>query len=208
MKVRNFKFITSVLSLMFVLAIMSVGVWASAGQVVNIRTTVSFMATGVSGTITGTLTGVGDEVFYYNSTSAAGGEAIAFNPSGTELADWTLGSDDTPLMINTTDGIPANIVYEFTITNSSTTDDIVIELVNLAAGNNLEVVSVVQDDAEITRASDDVDYVLNNIAESTDSTVVITFKVANEGVSIVGEDLSFTLNLVSANAVTGTDDET
>lgn len=200
MKLRKIKLLATVCSLLLVLGVMSVGVWASASQVVNVKTTVTFKATGVSGTILATLTGVGGETQYYNSTMAEGGSAIAFSPTGTSLSDWELGGE-TALNINANDGVPENIVYTFTITNASTTDDIVIDLSNISAGDNLELVSVVQDSTTITQTGEPLSYVFENIAEGGQSVIAVTFHIVNESVSIEAQDLSFTLSLISENAV-------
>ena len=196
MKLRKIKLLSSIASVGMVMAVLGVGVWAAASQSVNVNTTVTFTATGVSGTITGTLTGLDNTTYYYNTTNATGGTAIAFSPKTEPLGDWTLGTTD-PLAINNTDGEPANIVYSFTITNSSTTDDMNAVISNVTAGTNLELVSVTQDDQAITVA--DNAYTLTAIAESGTSTVEITFAVTDSSSSIATADIGFNLALTSAN---------
>ncbi|MBR5226564.1 MAG: hypothetical protein IKV69_00655, partial [Clostridia bacterium] len=58
MKTRKIKLISSFVALTMVSAVLGVGVWAAASQSVNVRTSVTFTATAVSGTILGTLTGL------------------------------------------------------------------------------------------------------------------------------------------------------
>lgn len=176
---------------------MAVGVWAAAGQSVNITTSVSFTATGVSGTMQGTLTGVGGVTQYYNTTSAVAGEAYTFSPDDA-LLDWTLGTP-TALAIDSVDGEASEIVYTLTITNASTSDAIVIGIADLAVGTNLGVVSVVQDaGAPIVGVAGD--YTLTNISASGSTVVVITIYVVDDSISITSADITYTVNLTSINA--------
>lgn len=196
MKIRKLKLISSLASLVLVFAVLGVGVWAAASQTVTVRTTVSFVATGVSGTITGTLTGVGDTQ-YYNSTMAAGGTAITFSPSSDALSNWTLG-DTTALTIDSTDGVASDIVYTFTITNTSTNVVMNASVTDVTAGTNLEIVSVKQGDTALTASTDT--YTLTEIAASGSTTLTITFAVTDDGVSLTDQDLGFTINLTNPNA--------
>lgn len=198
MKNRKFKLIASVLSLISVFAIMSVGVWAVAGQVVNVTTTVKFIATSVTGKMTGTLTGADQATYYYNSDNTNLGTPLTFSPS-IALEDWVLGNA-TELNIDSVDGIPSNLVYTFTITNDSTTDAIVDSIDNLTVGNNLSIVSVTQDTNLVNPTEGS--YKLENIAPSASTTIIITIKVTDVGVSIASANISFTINLASINTVT------
>lgn len=192
---RKSKLFASLVSLALVVAVMAVGVWAATTQAVNVTTTVSFSATGVSGTISATLEGVATTQ-YYNSTNASGGTAIEFSPSSSELADWTLGAT-TPLAISATDGVANDVVYTFTITNASTTEAIVVAFNDLTVGTNLEVVSVTQDGTEVTGTSGD--YAMTNIAESGSSVIVVTVGVTNDATSIASANISFNIALSSSN---------
>ena len=192
---RKSKLFASLVSLALVVAVMAVGVWAATTQAVNVTTTVSFSATGVSGTISATLEGVATTQ-YYNSTNASGGTAIEFSPSSSELADWTLGAT-TPLAISATDGVANDVVYTFTITNASTTEAIVVAFNDLTVGTNLEVVSVTQDGTEVTGTSGD--YAMTNIAESGSSVIVVTVGVTNDATSITSANISFNIALSSSN---------
>lgn len=197
MKVRKIKLLASLTSLLLVFVIMGVGVWAAAGQSVNIATTVTFNATGVSGTMTGTLTGVGGAIQYYNTTYDAVGLPIDYSPS-LALPDWTLGAG-TPLAIESADGIASDIVYTFTITNSSTTDGIILGIADLLVGTNLTITSVIQDGgAPIVGTAGD--YTFTNIAASGTTTIAVTVNVTDDAVSITSADITYTINLTSVNA--------
>ena len=197
MKKRKIKLISSVASLALVCAVLSVGVWATASQSVNVQTTVTFTAVGVSGSVTATLTGLDQTTYYYNTTNAVGGSAIAFTPKSTPLADWTLGTTD-PLAIDTTDGVSSDIVYTFTITNTSTTDVMNAAISAVTIGTNLTLTSVTQDGAAITVA--DGVYTLTPVAVSDDTTLILTFNVQDDSVSITSADIAFNLALTSPNA--------
>ncbi|MDD4816304.1 MAG: hypothetical protein PHQ62_04175 [Clostridia bacterium] len=194
---RKIKLLASITSLILVFAVMAVGIWAAAGQTVNVTTSVSFTATGVSGTMQGTLTGVGGVTQYYNSTSSVAGPAYTFSPDET-LTDWTLGSP-TAIAIDGVDGEASALVYTLTITNASTTDAIIVNIADLTVGTNLGVVSVVQDaGAPITGIAGD--YSLTNIAPSGSTVVVITIYVIDDSISITSADITYTVNLTSVNA--------
>ena len=197
MKTRKLKLISSIASLALVFAVLTIGVWATASQSVNVRTTVTFTAVGVSGTITGTLTGLDNTTYYYNTTNAQGGAAIAFAPKSDPLGDWTLGTDDA-LAINVTDGAASDIVYNFTITNTSTTDAMNAAISAITVGTNLQLTSVTQDGAALTEANDA--YALTPIAATEDATLVLTFNVVDESSSITSADIQFNLALTSPNA--------
>lgn len=197
MKKRKVKLLASIASLVLVFAVMSIGVWAAATQSVSVSTKVTFTATGVSGTISGTLTGLDSTTYYYNSTNATGGNAINFSPSSAVLPAWNLGTDNA-LTINATEGQAADIVYSFTITNSSTTDAMVAAITNLTVGTNLEIVSVTQDDQPVTETTGT--YNLTNIAVTDSSVVVVTIGVTNDAVSISEQNIGFSVDLSSVNA--------
>lgn len=194
---RKIKLLASITSLILVFAVMAVGIWAAAGQTVNVTTSVSFTATGVSGTMQGTLTGVGGVTQYYNSTSSVAGPAYTFSPDEA-LTDWTLGSP-TAIAIDSVDGEASALVYTLTITNASTTDAIIVNIADLTVGTNLGVVSVVQDaGAPITGIAGD--YSLTNIAPGGSTVVVITIYVIDDSISITSADITYTVNLTSVNA--------
>ena len=193
---RKSKLFASLVSLALVIAVLAVGVWAATTQSINVTTTISFSATGVSGTVSATLEGVATTQ-YYNTTNAAGGTAIAFSPSSAALENWTLGGT-TPLAIGATDGVANNVVYTFNITNSSTTDAIVVALNDLTVGDNLEIISVTQDGAPVTGTTGD--YALTNIAANDDTQIVVTVGVADDAVSITSANITFGIVLSNANA--------
>ena len=193
---RKSKLFASLVSLALVIAVLAVGVWAATTQSINVTTTISFSATGVSGSISATLEGTASTQ-YYNSTNASGGTAITFSPSSAELADWTLGGT-TPLAIGATDGVANDVVYTFTITNASTTDAIVVALNDLTVGNNLEIVSVTQDGAPVSGTTGD--YAFTNIAAYDDTQIVVTVGVTDDATSITSADITFGIVLSSANA--------
>ena len=197
MKKRKVKLLASIASLVLVFAVMSIGVWAAATQSVSVSTKVTFTATGVSGNISGTLTGLDSTTYYYNSTNATGGTAVEFTPSSAALPAWNLGAE-TALTINGTEGQAADIVYSFTIANSSTTDAIVAAIEDLTVGTNLEIISVTQDDQPVSGTTGT--YNLTNIAVSDSTTVVITIGVTNDAVSITDQTIGFSINLSSVNA--------
>lgn len=192
MNQRKLKLISSFAALALVFAVLAVGVWAAATQTVNITTTVKFTATGVSGTISGTLTGLDDTTYYYNSTNASGGEAITFNPKSDALVDWTLG-DTTALDVDVTDGVPSSLVYTFTITNASTSNVMNGSITALTAGTNLTLTSITQDTTALTATTGT--YALSSIAASGSTTLVLTFDVDDIGSSIDNANIAFTLNL-------------
>ena len=193
---RKSKLFASLVSLALVIAVLAVGVWAATSQSINVTTTISFSATGVSGTISATLEGV-ETTQYYNSTNATGGTAIAFSPSSAELANWTLGNT-TPLAISSTNGVANDVVYTFNITNSSTTDAIVVALNDLTVGTNLEIVSVTQDGTAVEATTGD--YALTDIATSGSTEIVVTIGVTDDAVSITSADIAFGIVLSNANA--------
>lgn len=197
MQRRKIKLFASIASLLLVTAVMAFGVYAAASQSVNVSTKVSFNATGVAGTITGTLTGLDSKTYYYNSTNASGGDAITFNPDSTALGDWTLG-DSTSLTIDNSSGSASSIVYTFTITNSSTSAAMVVAINDLTVGTNLEVTSVTQDSTAVTGSSGD--YSLTNIAASGSSTVVVTLDVTDDAEDVTDQAISFTIDLSRAAA--------
>lgn len=193
---RKSKLYASLVSLALVVAVMAVGVWAATTQSINVTTTISFSATGVSGTISATLEGTA-ATQYYNTTNAAGGTAISFSPSSDELADWTLGGT-TPLAIGSTDGVANDVVYTFTITNSSTTDAMVVALNDLTVGNNLEIVSVTQDGATVSGTTGN--YAFTNIGASDDTQIVVTIGVTDDATSITSADITFGIVLSNTNS--------
>lgn len=193
MKQRKIKLLSSFASLLLIVAVMSIGVWATASQTVNVTTTVKFVATGVKGSILGTLTGLDGTTYYYNSTNAQGGEAIAFSPKSTPLANWTLG-DEEALDIDNTEGVANDIVYSFIVTNSSTTSGITPSLTAVDAGTNLQITSVTQNTTPVT-ATDNV-YTLSSINAGGNATITITFNVIDDSSNIESADISFTLNLI------------
>lgn len=197
MNQRKMKLISSFAALALVFAVLAVGVWAAVSQTVNITTTVKFTATGVSGTISGTLTGLDNTTYYYNSTNATGGEAISFNAKSDALTDWTLG-DTTALDVDVTDGEPSSLVYTFTITNSSTSNVMNASISALTAGTNLTLTSITQDSSALTEATGT--YALTEIAASGSSTLVLTFDVVDIGSSIDSANIAFTLNLTGPTA--------
>lgn len=197
MKTRKIKLISSIASLALVFAVLTIGVWATASQSVNVRTTVTFTASGVSGTIIGTLTGLDNTTYHYNTTSADGGTAIAFSPKSDPLVDWTLGTTD-PLAINVTDGEASDIVYNFTITNASTTDNMNATISAVTVGTNLVLTSVAQDGNAITVA--DGAYALTPIGAGANTNLVLTFNVVDESSSITSADIQYNLALTSPNA--------
>lgn len=197
MKIRKIKLLASFVALTMVTAVLSVGVWAAASQSVNVRTTVTFTATAVSGTILGTLTGLDKTTYYYNTTFTADGEPITFTPRTEPLGDWILGTE-TPLKIDNTEGEASDIAYTFTITNASTTEVMNVFISAVSAGTNLQITSITQDDANVD-AVDDV-YTLTPIAAEGASTITVIFNVVDEASSITSADISFNLALRNPNA--------
>ena len=194
MKNKKFKLFASLTSLVMVVAVMAVGVWAATSASVSATAHVKFSATGVTGTITGTLTGLGAPK-YYNSDNTNAGQPIAFNPS-TTLDAWTVGDAENPVAITNESGVPVNVVYSFTINNASTTHKMGGSINDLTVGESLAIDSVKQDSNPITVS--DGDYALTDFAETT--TVVVTLKVKNASASFANETITFALELVQGAA--------
>ena len=197
MKTRKIKLISSFVALSMVCAVLGVGVWAAASQSVNVRTTVTFTATAVSGTILGTLIGLDKSTYFYNTTFDADGAPIVFAPRTEPLGDWILGTE-TPLKIDNTEGEAADIVYTFTITNSSNTDAMNVFISAVSAGTNLQITSITQDEVEVLEADDY--YTLTPIVAEGASTITVLFNVIDEANSIPSADISFNLALRNPNA--------
>lgn len=197
MKIRKIKLIASFVALAMVTALLSVGVWAAASQSVNVRTTVTFTATAVSGTILGILTGLDKTTYYYNTTFTAEGEPITFTPRTEPLGDWILGTE-TPLKIDNTDGTASDITYTFTITNASTTDAMNVFISAVSAGTNLQITSITQDDTVISEI--DAYYTLTPITAEGTSLITVQFNVIDEASSITSADINFNLALRNPNA--------
>ena len=197
MKTRKIKLISSFVALSMVSAVLGVGVWAAASQSVNVRTSVTFTATAVSGTILGTLTGLDRTTYYYNTTFDADGEPIVFAPRTEPLGDWILGTE-TPLKIDNTEGKAADILYTFTLKNNSTTDAMNVFISAVSAGTNLQITSIFQDDVEVVEADDY--YTLTPIIAENTSVITVLFNVVDEASSITSADISFNLALRNPNA--------
>lgn len=197
MKKRKIKLISSFASLVMVCAVLTVGVWAVATQSVNVQTTVTFTATGVSGTILGTLEGLDKTTYYYNTTMAAAGEAITFSPKTDALGDWILGEETALKIDNTEDGLAESLVYSFTITNASTTDGMNATISTITAGTNLALTSVTQDGTTLSET--DGAYAATLIPAEGSSTIVVTFDVEDASSSITTADINFNVALKSPN---------
>ncbi|MBR2433765.1 MAG: hypothetical protein IKB21_04110, partial [Clostridia bacterium] len=105
---------------------------------------------------------------------------------------------DDALAIDVTDGAASDIVYSFTITNTSSTDAMNAAISAITVGTNLQLTSVTQDGAALTEANDA--YALTPIAATEDATLVLTFNVVDESSSIESADIQFNLALTSPNA--------
>ena len=142
MKKRKIKLLASLTSLVLVVAVMAVGVWAASSATVNITGNVSYTASGnikstitlkensKASTITPTVSGGGD-----GTKPAASAGQLVFK--GSEEADLTgtfaLGTAGT-INLTATEGQTADVTYSYTITikNDYTTSD-------TASKKNLEV---------------------------------------------------------------------
>lgn len=123
MKKRKIKLLASLTSLVLVVAVMAVGVWAASSAKVNITGNVSYTATGnIKSTITltenskaSTITPTISEGEGTKPVASAG--KLVFN--GSEAADltgtFTLGSNGT-ITLPATEGQTDDVTYSYTIT--------------------------------------------------------------------------------------------
>ena len=100
MKLRKIKLLSSIASVVMVLAVLSVGVWATASQSVNVNTTVTFTATeagsytfSIDSTV-GVL-GINYEMNVEHTVSLAAGESLEITVmtnenNGTQVVELTI----------------------------------------------------------------------------------------------------------------------
>ena len=204
MKKRKFKLLASITSLVLVVAVMAIGVWAATQQAVNVTTNVTFTASGVSGSISGTLTGLtdndpltDDDTHYYNLDNTSEGAALTFSPSVPLTPNtWTIAA--TAIGDNG-EGLANSLVYTFTISNSSTTTAMALTISNVTVDTN--AITAGGDSVSnilFTSTSEAANALTKTIAKSTTETYTLTFDVADDAQSITGAVIAFTLNLAIA----------
>ena len=151
MKSRKIKLLASLTSLVLVVAVMAVGVWAASTVTVNVTGTVSF--------------GAVDNVLATVTTDKSGQSKITVTKDGTEGSPLTLSD----LVVNAQTG---EYVYTITIKNDRPADDQAdkakiqaVATANSASGTNYTVT------VDNSGAA--------SIAPNTTGTITVTFQVTN-----------------------------
>lgn len=129
---RNFKLITTFASIIIVLCVMAIGVWAATTHSLSISTRVSFTAVGFKGTIYGTLDGLTDATQYYSQA-----EPYEILVGDTTLPAWEQ-SATRAVADSDNNGIPDSIIYEVFIT-SDVPSSAVISLSNITYSSEFSI---------------------------------------------------------------------
>lgn len=202
MKGRKLNIIFNLSTLILVLIFSAVGVWSATTHVLDTSATVSFTATGISGTISGTVSGLTSS-YNYNETS--------FSPTSStnetfNMLPWTIGSAGTPAEILNTAGNPSDLVFAITIGNSTGNPGMKVQISSLINGG-FTLVGVTQK-ANGSDIVTDVSYseslsvytmttITSTTIEAGSSILYITFRVPNASVSIGGA-ISFSIAISKA----------
>ena len=189
MKNKKFKLFASLTSLVMVVAVMAVGVWAATGATVGVTSKVSFTATeGFIGTITGTITGA--------ATGAVNNAEIA-------TIDYTTGNATTPswdigelsFAAPNAAGVVASIVYQ-----------VELNVTALEAGKKVTAAVTMADGwagSGTTFTNGNLKAVISNGEQLTSTgtiTTTVTVTVANALVEISKADVNFNVAYTTANA--------
>ena len=140
---RHLKLLASLTSLVLVLAVMAIGVWAAASATVSINGTVNYTASGniratvtltendVASTATPTVTGGAEGT---KPTATAGSLVFAGGEEAGLTGTFALGTGGT-ITLTATEGQTANVEYSYSLTikNDYTTTD-------LATNKSLQIV--------------------------------------------------------------------
>ena len=164
MKNKKFKLFASLTSLVMVVAVMAVGVWAASGASITTTAKVTFTASGFTATeFTATLSGAdtsaATNATYTNSKAIGAGQEIA-------LDDWTIGT------ISFTDETTA---IEFTFTLSGIT---------VPAGYKLVPTVTMEDATNITKVISNGDTVSASESAAVTGqsiTSTVTLNIADVG---------------------------
>lgn len=222
MKKRKFKLLASLTSLVLVVAVMAVGVWAAVQHNVTITSNVGFTANGISGVLTAGVTGTTGAGVYDQDGSDT------FSITDDLFGTWAIGS--IVFVPDETTGIPTDIVYTVTIENTGS-EAIAVSLLlprggdpiaDLAIGINDNLTAVYKTSSNTTTTSltapnqndDETVYIGGgesswgtlftgvvgafNIAASATGGFAVVLHVNNYAQSITALDINFNVHLEKA----------
>lgn len=198
MKGRKFNIIFNLSTLILVLVFSAVGVWAATTHSLASTATVSFSATGISGSISATVSGLTSSYNYDQQT---------FSPSSSasevyNLPAWTVGSVGTPAVITNTSGVPSALVFAITIGNTTTGSGMKVEVKSIVNGG-YTLTSVTEKANGSTGTATAVanssgTYTMITITSSNSSILYITFNVPDPAISINAGVISYSVEISKA----------